>query len=54
MVSKYSCILLLLLGSSLALPLDRAAADDQQYRGVFDKMDQVTHLKQTWKKLLPP
>merc|ERR1712115_632332 len=40
MVSKYSCILLLLLGSSLALPLDRAAADDQQYRGGFDKLDQ--------------
>merc|ERR1719410_1034921 len=40
MVSKYSCILLLILGSSLALPLDRAAADEQQYRGIFDKLDQ--------------
>merc|ERR1711953_392555 len=40
MIAKYSCILILLLGSSLALPLDRAAEDNQQYRGVFDKLDQ--------------
>merc|ERR1712203_984256 len=40
MIAKYSCVLLLLLGSSLALPLDRAAEDNQQYRGVFNKLDQ--------------
>merc|ERR1739842_288840 len=40
MIAKYSSVLILLLGSSLTLPLDRAAEDSQQYRGVFDKLDQ--------------
>merc|ERR1712062_290807 len=40
MIAKNSCVLFLLLGSSFALPLDRAAEDNQQYRGVFDKLDQ--------------
>merc|ERR1712062_94353 len=40
MIAKNSCVLFLLLGSSFALPLDRSGDDDQQYRGVFDKLDQ--------------